>query len=81
VKDLRKLKSLKPSGTQVTDAGLKELKNLKNLGTLILQNTQVGDMGLKELNEPKLSRCQSYFYRDVRAISLFNGIAVQLSFR
>ena len=37
------------SGTQVTDAGLKELDGLKNLHTLHLGGTKVTDRGLKEL--------------------------------
>jgi repressor of nif and glnA expression len=36
-------------GTQVTDTGLKELKDLKNLTGLRLANTKVTDVGLKEL--------------------------------
>jgi Leucine-rich repeat (LRR) protein len=39
------------SGTQVTNEGLKELKDLKNLRVLSLLNTKVTDEGLKELKE------------------------------
>ena len=39
--------------TQVTDAGMKELKGLKNLQKLFLNQTQVTDSGLKELKELK----------------------------
>jgi RNA polymerase sigma factor (sigma-70 family) len=39
--------------TQVTDAGVKELKNLKNLTKLHLTLTQVTDAGVKELKELK----------------------------
>ena len=39
--------------TQVTDAGLKELKELKNLTLLDLGGTQVTDAGLKELKDLK----------------------------
>ena len=41
------------SGTQVTDAGLKELAGLKNLHTLNLNFTPVTDAGLKELADLK----------------------------
>src|SRR5271170_1713675 len=40
-------------GTQVTDAGLKDLKELKNLTLLNLGFTQVTDAGLKDLKELK----------------------------
>jgi hypothetical protein len=40
-------------GTQVTDAGLKELKQLKNLDTLYIGDTQVTDVGMKELKDVK----------------------------
>lgn len=40
-------------GTNVTDAGLKELKNLNNLTSLILNGTKVTDAGLKELKAIK----------------------------
>jgi hypothetical protein len=40
-------------GTQVTDAGLKELKDLKQLNFLDLSGTQVTDAGLKELKDLK----------------------------
>ena len=36
-------------GTQLTDAGLKELVAFKNLTTLHLAGTKVGDAGVKEL--------------------------------
>ena len=45
------------SGTEVTDAGLKELAALKNLTTLHLGHTQVTDAGLKELQQA-LPRCE-----------------------
>src|SRR5947209_6639917 len=41
------------AGTQVTDAGLKELKDLKQLTTLSLWGTKVTDAGLKELKDLK----------------------------
>src|SRR5438309_8637075 len=41
------------AGTQVTDAGLKELKDLKQLTTLYLNNTTVTDAVGKELKELK----------------------------
>jgi internalin A len=44
------------SGTQVTDAGLKELASLKKLRTLVLQKTKVTDAGLKELASCKQLR-------------------------
>jgi hypothetical protein len=37
--------------TNVTDAGVKDLKELKNLTGLDLHNTKVTDAGLKELKE------------------------------
>src|SRR5207249_4172664 len=40
-------------GTQVTDAGLKELKDLKQLTTLFLNHAQVTGAGLKELKDLK----------------------------
>ena len=36
-------------GTEVTDAGLKDLARLTNLTTLVLEVTQVTDAGLKDL--------------------------------
>src|SRR5438477_11668371 len=41
------------TGTKVTDAGLKELKDLKQLTSLILAKTKVTDAGLKELKQLK----------------------------
>jgi Leucine-rich repeat (LRR) protein len=41
--------SLNLQGTQVTNAGLKELAGLKSLQTLNLSNTKVTDVGLKDL--------------------------------
>src|SRR5262249_47302844 len=41
------------SGTAVTDAGLKELKELKSLRELDLGGTAITDAGLKELKELK----------------------------
>src|SRR5213082_3475982 len=41
------------AGTQVTDAGLKELKHLKQLTSLNLIHTPVTDAGVKELKELK----------------------------
>ena len=41
------------TGTGVTDAGLKALKDLKQLTTLNLDKTKVTDAGLKELKELK----------------------------
>jgi Leucine-rich repeat (LRR) protein len=43
------LQALDLGGTQVTDAGLKELKALQRLQTLVLTNTRVTAAGLKEL--------------------------------
>src|SRR5205807_1684624 len=40
-------------GTQVTDAGLKEIAGLKSLQSLSLSGTQVTDAGLKELTSLK----------------------------
>jgi len=40
-------------GTDVTDAGVKELKELKSLQTLNLNGTDVTDAGLKQLKELK----------------------------
>jgi hypothetical protein len=40
---------LKLSGTPITDAGLKELKDLSNLAQLELRKTAVTDQGVKEL--------------------------------
>src|SRR5438445_10210486 len=40
-------------GTQVTDAGLKELKDLKQLTTLLLNHAQVKAAGLKALKHLK----------------------------
>jgi hypothetical protein len=40
-------------GAQVTDAGLKHLKELKSLQVLDLSSTMVTDAGLKELKEFK----------------------------
>jgi hypothetical protein len=42
-----------PSQPQMTDAGLKELKELKGLQRLYLGGTQITDAGLKELKELK----------------------------
>lgn len=39
------------TGTQVTDAGLKELAGLKSLHTLTLNSTQVTDAGVTELQK------------------------------
>jgi internalin A len=44
-------------GTQVTDAGLKELKELKQLTELHLQRTKLTDAGVKELKEA-LPKCK-----------------------
>ena len=41
------------NGTQLTDAGLKELKELKQLKQLFLNDTKVTDAGLKGLKEFK----------------------------
>ena len=49
LKEIKSLHVLHLAGTQVTDAGLKELAPLKNLAQLHLQETQVTDAGLKEL--------------------------------
>jgi internalin A len=38
-----------PDGTQITDAGLKELAGLNNLQWLDLTGTRITDAGLKEL--------------------------------
>ena len=43
--------SLALSGTQVTDRGLKRLKQMKGLGSLRLFSTQVTDTGVAELQE------------------------------
>ena len=47
--DLEKLTSLDLGGTQITDAGLKELAKLKQLEGLSLNDTKITDAGLKEL--------------------------------
>ena len=39
--------------TEITDAGMKELKELKSLQTLELHETKVTDAGMKELKELK----------------------------
>jgi internalin A len=49
--DLKNLATIMLNGTQVTDAGLKELKNLKNLTWLDVSLTKVTDMGVKQLNK------------------------------
>ena len=41
--------TLNLAGTQVTDAGLKELKDFQSLQTLDLRGARVTDAGLKEL--------------------------------
>jgi hypothetical protein len=41
------------ASTQVTDEGMKDLKELRNLSSLVLRRTQVTDSGLKELKELK----------------------------
>ncbi len=46
---LKQLEFLSLAGTNVTDAGLKELAGLKQLRTLELDGTKVTDAGLKEL--------------------------------
>jgi hypothetical protein len=50
---LKKLQSLRLSGTQVTGSGLKELAALSGLQNLDLGNTKVDDAGLKELSGSK----------------------------
>src|SRR5207248_2113835 len=47
--DLKQLTTLALSGTKVTDAGLKELKNLKQLKYLSLWGTKVTPTGVKKL--------------------------------
>jgi hypothetical protein len=54
--DFKKLTWLQLGSTQVTEAGLKELKELKNLSWLYLGGTPVTDAGLKELKEA-LPKC------------------------
>src|SRR5207249_1913533 len=51
--DAAEVVSLDLSGTPVTDAGLKELKNLTKLEWLSLAGTRVTSAGLKELKELK----------------------------
>ena len=47
--DLEKVEELNLSGTQISDAGLKELAELKNLNVLYLHANPITDEGLKEL--------------------------------
>jgi internalin A len=57
-------------GTQVTDAGLKELAALKNLTTLDLNLTQVTDAGLKELATLKNLTTLELVYTKVTDVGL-----------
>ena len=47
--DLEKLTKLSLGGTQITDAGFKEVAKLQKLTGLDLTGTQITDVGLKEL--------------------------------
>ena len=50
-RNLQNLQLLSLIGTQITDAGLKELTGLKRLLTLMVMRTQVTDQGLNEFSE------------------------------
>jgi internalin A len=56
--------SVNLSGTQITDAGLKELAPLTNLTRLFLSSPQVTDAGLKEL--APLTNLTRLFLKDTR---------------
>ena len=58
-------------GAQVTDAGLKELKDLNQLTSLDLHQTQVTDAGLKELKDLKQLTSLNVYETQVTA----NGVA------
>src|SRR5262249_178549 len=45
----REVETLDLEGLEVTDAGLKQLRDLKNLQSLLRRNTDITDAGLKEL--------------------------------
>jgi len=47
--DIQEVKVLYLHGTQITDAGLKEVAKLQNLKTLVLANTQITNEGLRHL--------------------------------
>jgi len=51
--DLASVTELSLAGTQITDAGLKEVAKLKNLSVLSFSNTQITDAGLKEVAKLK----------------------------
>ncbi len=48
---MRQLTTLDLSLTQITDAGLKELRNLENLTTLTLKSSKISLAGLRELQQ------------------------------
>jgi Leucine-rich repeat (LRR) protein len=54
---LTQLKRLDLEGCEITDAGLKPLKNLTQLETLDLRNTKVTAQGVKELQQA-LPHCE-----------------------
>src|SRR5262249_5759553 len=51
--ELKSLRGLLLHRTQITDAGIKELKELQSLQSLALGTTAITDAGLKELKELK----------------------------
>ena len=53
VADLEKVTGLELGGTQITDAGLKDLAKLKKLYELNLAGTQITDTGLKDVAKLK----------------------------
>jgi Leucine Rich Repeat (LRR) protein len=64
------VRGLDLSGTQVTDAGLKELKELKRLQTLDLSSTKVIDARLKELKQLKRLQTLNLFNTQVTYIGI-----------
>ena len=67
LRQLTKLQSLTLWGTQVTDAGLVNVKGLTQLQSLNLSKTQVTDAGL--VNLKGLMKLQDWTWRNPRSLT------------
>ena len=73
--DLEKVTELELGGTQITDAGLKEVSKIQNLTHLYLSNTQITDEGLKDMAKLQKLDYLNLYYTKITAKITAEGVA------